>query len=97
MAKEVKSGVKKAVAKKSASAKKAAPAKKTVVTRRTETKKRDTMAVVYMFMLILGVSLIFVSLALKMTNEIGNTTVLYCLGIALASLIISAFIKKLND
>ena len=50
-----------------------------------------------MFLLILGVSLVFVSLTLKITNDLENSTMLTCLGIAFAAIIISVFVKKLDE
>ena len=106
MAKEVKKGVattskkptttRKAAAstkKAAASTKKAAPKR---VAKKVETKSNVT-SVVYMFLLTLGVALVFVSLTLKFTRDIDNSTMLYCLGIALASLIISSFVKRMNE
>ena len=91
MAKELKKGTKKVSA-----AKKPVATKKVV--RKVEKKNSNNVCnIIYMFLLVLGVSLVFVALTLKISNYINNSTTLSCLGIALASLIISVFVKKLNE
>ena len=96
MAKEMKKGEKKVAAKKAT--KKVVPAKKTnasVRTTKNDEKKSNIISIVYMFLLILGISLVFVCLVLKF--DISNSTTLSCLGIALASIIISVFVKRLDE
>ena len=98
MAKEMKKGEKKVAAKKAT--KKVVPAKKTnasVRTTKNDEKKSNIISIVYMFLLILGISLVFVCLVLKFDNSISNSTTLSCLGIALASIIISVFVKRLDE
>lgn len=110
MAKEVKKGTTKKVVTKSATkkapAKKVAPAAKKVVkkapakktTRVVKTSNKSNITqLVYMFLLILGVSLVMVSLILKWANYIDTTAMVTCLGIALVSLILSAFLKKFSE
>ena len=98
MAKEVKKGSKKVAAKKEVAAKKVNAVKKKSAPRRVEKKNPSNMInIIYMFLLMLGVSLVFVALTLKISNYIDNSTTLTCLGIALASIIISVFVKKLNE
>ena len=98
MAKEVKKGSKKVAAKKEVATKKVKSVKKKAAPRRVEKKNPNNMInIIYMFLLMLGVSLVFVALTLKISNYIDNSTTLTCLGIALASIIISVFVKKLNE
>ncbi len=101
MAKEVKKGTKKVATKPAAKTAKKAPAKKatTRVVRNTRPAKKSNgiVPIVYMFLLILGVSLVFVSLALKTANYIDTHLMVTCLGIALVVLILSAFVKKLSE
>lgn len=100
MAKEVKKGTKKVAAKPAAKAAKKAPAKKTTkVVRNTRPVKKANgiVPIVYMFLLILGVSLVFVSLALKTADYIDTHLMVTCLGIALVVLVLSAFVKKLSE
>lgn len=94
MAKEVKKGTKKVATKKAI---KKAPAKKTVRATKPVKKNNGTIAIVYMFLLILGVSLVFVSLTLMAAGYIDTRLMLTCLGIALVILILSAFIKKITE
>jgi len=99
MAKEVKKGVA-TTSKKLTTTRKATASTKKVAPKRVVKKveeKSNIISIVYMFLLILGVALVFVSLALKFTRDIDNSTMLYCLGIALASLIISSFVKRMNE
>lgn len=101
MAKEVKKGSKKVAAKPAAKAVKKAPVKKAAkkVVREPRVVKKDNTAisVVYMFLLILGVALVFVSLTLKLAGYADTRLMLTCLGIALVILILSAFVKKMAE
>ena len=104
MAKEEK-GKKKvatAAAKKTVSAAKTArkTVRKSAPRKKVETRVENNsniIPIVYMFLLILGISLIFVALTLKIANYINSTVTLTCLGVALVLLIISAFVKKMNE
>ena len=96
MAKEIKKGNKKVVAKPAAKNIKKAPARSTKVVNTTK-KENGIIPVIYMFLLILGIALVFVSLTLKTVGEIDTRLMITCLGIALVMLIISAFIKKMNE
>ena len=98
MAKEVKKGTKKAAAKPVAKkAVKKTPAKKTTRTVTATKKNNGIIPIVYMFLLILGVSLVFVSLTLMIAGYIETRLMATCLGVALVILILSAFIKKLAE
>lgn len=106
MAKEEKKGTKKVTAKTTTKAAtkpaaKKAPAKKTTkrVVRETRAVKKNNgiIPIIYMFLLILGVSLVFVSLTLKTANYIDTHLMVTCLGIALVILILSAFVKKISE
>ena len=97
MAKELKKGTKKVSAAKKPVATKKTVANKKVVRKVEKKNPSGVYKIVYMFLLVLGVSLVFVALKLKISNYINNSTTLSCLGIALASLIISVFVKKLNE
>ena len=94
MAKEVKKGTKKTettkVAKKTAT-------KKVAKTTRTVKKNNGIVPILYMFLLILGASLVFVSLTLKVANYIDTRLMVTCLGIALIILILSVFVKKIDE
>ena len=92
MAKEIKKGAKKT---------KVAAVKKTKAapTRRTRKEKSPNVvaSIVCLALLLLGISLIFVAVTLKFTNDIDTKLMITCLGISLVFLIISAFVKKLNE
>ena len=95
MAKEVKKGNKKvAVAKKAPAKKVVKPVAKKV---RPVKKTNKTALIAYMFLLILGFLLAFVSLILKTANYIDTRAMITSFGIALVALILSAFIKKMNE
>ncbi len=93
MAKE-KKGTKKATVK---AAKK--PVAKKVATKRKVVEKNTTcmnkfVPIIYMFLLILGVSLIFVSLALLVAGYIDTKLMVTCIGISIISIVASMFVRR---
>ena len=97
MAKEVKKGTKKVaskVTKKTEATKKAAPKR---VVRKVEKEKSNIISIVYNSFLVIGVIIVGAALALKFGNYIETSTTLTCLGIALILVIISLFVKKINE
>ena len=101
MAKEVKKGAKKVAAKTKPVAKtKSATrtsAKKTVKREAPKKKTSNIKSLATMFLLMLGVALVFVAFISKIAGYMETNIMITCLGVALVLLIISAFIKKLDE
>ena len=98
MAKELKKGAKKTGTKAATkTVRKAAPKKTAVRAKAVETNNNNLVSVFYMFLLILGISLVFVAVTLKVANYIDTKIMFTSLGIAFVLLILSVFVKRIGD